>query len=37
MKIGKLIAWLGLIFMTLGLANGFMNGNFFVFGREICE
>lgn len=28
MKSAKAIAWLGVIFMTVGLANGFINGNF---------
>ena len=35
MKIAKLIAWLGLIAMTLVLLNGFINGNFGQDGGEI--
>lgn len=35
MRTGKIIAWLGLIAMTLGLANGFMNGDFFKDGGEL--
>ena len=37
MKLGKIIAWLGLIAMTLGLMNGFMNGDFFVDGGKLFE
>lgn len=35
MKIAKIIAWLGLIGMTLVLVNGFMNGNFSRDGAEL--
>lgn len=37
MKLGKTIAWLGLLFMTLGLINGFMNGDFFVDGGALLS
>jgi hypothetical protein len=35
MKIAKIIAWLGLIAMTLVLLNGFINGNFGEDGGEL--
>ena len=35
MKIAKLIAWLGLIGMTVVLLNGFINGNFGQDGSEL--
>lgn len=35
MRTGKIIAWLGLIAMTLGLANGFINGDFFKDGASL--
>lgn len=35
MKIGKTIAWIGLIAMSAGLMNGFMNGDFFKDGAEL--
>lgn len=35
MKIAKIIAWLGLIAMTVALLNGFINGNFGEDGAKI--
>ncbi|MDW7669453.1 MAG: DUF1475 family protein [Bacillota bacterium] len=35
MKTGKLIAWICLIAMTLGLMNGFINGDFFKDGGKL--
>ena len=35
MKIAKIIAWLCLIAMTVGLLNGFINGDFFEDGKEL--
>ena len=35
MKIAKIIAWLGLIAMTVALLNGFINGNFGEDGAQI--
>lgn len=37
MRIGKWIAWLGLFAMTLGLINGFINGDFFVDGGALFD
>ena len=37
MKIGKTIAWIGLIVMTAGLLNGFLNGDFFSDGAKLFE
>lgn len=37
MRAGKIIAWLGLIAMTLGLMNGFINGDFFKDGSLLFE
>jgi len=37
MKIGKLIAWICLLAMTLGLMNGFINGDFFKDGGELLS
>jgi len=37
MKTGKIIGWVGLLAMTLGLANGFINGDFFVDGGKLLE
>lgn len=37
MRLGKIIAWLGLIAMTFGLINGFMNGDFFVDGGKLFD
>ena len=34
MKTGKMIAWIGLLAMTAGLANGFINGDFLADGGE---
>lgn len=35
MKVAKIITWLGLLAMSLGLLNGFINGNFFSDGKEL--
>jgi hypothetical protein len=37
MRTGKWIAWIGLLAMTLGLTNGFLNGDFFVDGGALFE
>lgn len=37
MNKGKIIAWLCLIAMTFGLANGFINGNFFQDGGKLLS
>ncbi len=37
MKIAKIITWIGLIAMTIGLLNGFINGDFFNDGKELLE
>lgn len=37
MKKGKIIAWLCLIAMTIGLGNGFINGDFFVDGGKLLS
>jgi len=35
MKAGKAVAWIGLAMMTLGLANGFIYGDFFNDGAKL--
>ncbi|HKL10629.1 MAG TPA: DUF1475 family protein [Clostridia bacterium] len=35
MKAGKAVAWIGLAMMTLGLANGFINGDFLSDGAKL--
>jgi len=35
MKTGKMVAWIGLAMMTLGLANGFINGDFLNDGADL--
>lgn len=35
MRLGKALAWLGLIAMTGGLVNGFISGDFFADGAEL--
>ena len=35
MKMAKIIAFIGLLAMTAGLANGFINGDFFEDGAEL--
>ncbi len=35
MKIAKIITWIGLLAMTYGLINGFMNGDFLKDGAEL--
>lgn len=37
MKIGKIIAWIGLFAMTAGLLNGFINGDFFKDGALLFD
>ncbi len=37
MKQAKIIAWLGVIAMTAGLTNGFINGDFFKDGAELLS
>ncbi len=37
MKTAKTIAWLGLLAMTAGLANGFINGDFFKDGQMLLQ
>jgi len=37
MKAAKIIAWLGLIAMTIGLANGFINGDFLEDGAKLLD
>ena len=37
MKIGKIVTWIGLAAMTVGLINGFMNGDFFKDGAELLS
>lgn len=37
MKTAKGIAWLGLLAMTAGLANGFINGDFFRDGQLLLQ
>lgn len=37
MRLGKIIAWIGLAAMTAGLVNGFMNGDFFADGAKLFE
>lgn len=35
MRTGKIIAWIGLVAMTIGLLNGFLNGDFFEDGGKL--
>lgn len=35
MRTGKVIAWVGLLVMTAGLSNGFINGDFFIDGGKL--
>lgn len=35
MKIAKIITWIGLLAMTYGLMNGFLNGDFINDGKEL--
>lgn len=37
MKVAKIITWIGLIAMTGGLLNGFINGNFVQDGKELLN
>ena len=37
MKIAKIITWVGLIAMTVGLLNGFINGDFFSDGQLLFQ
>lgn len=37
MKVAKIISWLGVIAMTAGLMNGFINGNFSKDGAELLS
>ncbi|MGM0508566.1 MAG: DUF1475 family protein [Fusobacteriota bacterium] len=37
MKISKIITWICLIAMTIGLINGFVNGNFFEDGSKLLS
>ncbi len=37
MKIAKIITWVGLLAMTAGLLNGFVNGDFFADGKMLFE
>lgn len=37
MKVAKVIAWLCLIAMTIGLVNGFVNGDFFQDGKALLD
>lgn len=37
MRVAKIVSWLGLGAMTAGLANGFINGDFFEDGRKLFE
>lgn len=37
MKKGKIVAWLCLMAMIIGLANGFINGDFFVDGGKLLS
>ena len=37
MRVGRIIAWLCLIAMTIGLGNGFMNGDFFIDGGKLLS
>lgn len=37
MKIAKVITWIGLVVMILGLINGFTKGNFFEDGKLLLE
>ncbi|MFO8068636.1 MAG: DUF1475 family protein [Alkalibacterium sp.] len=37
MKAAKIVAWIGLLAMTAGLVNGFVNGEFLVDGGALLE
>lgn len=37
MKASKIIAWIGLLAMTIGLANGFIAGDFFEDGQLLLQ
>ncbi len=37
MKIAKILTWIGLVAMTCGLANGFINGDFVNDGKALLE
>lgn len=37
MKYAKIITWLGLLAMSAGLLNGFINGDFFIDGAALFE
>lgn len=37
MKIAKILAWVGVIAMTIGLMNGFINGNFSADGAMLLN
>ena len=37
MKVAKILAWVGLLAMTIALLNGFMNGDFFEDGNLILN
>lgn len=37
MKAAKIVAWIGLLAMTAGLINGFVNGDFFADGGALLE
>jgi hypothetical protein len=37
MKVAKIVTWIGLIAMSFGLANGFINGDFMEDGKALLE
>ncbi|OJF93593.1 DUF1475 family protein [Alkalibacterium sp. 20] len=37
MRSAKIVAWIGLLAMTVGLVNGFVNGDFLADGRALLE
>lgn len=37
MKVAKIITWIGLCAMTVGLVNGFLNGDFVMDGKELLS
>ncbi|MGB3368483.1 MAG: DUF1475 family protein [Acidaminobacteraceae bacterium] len=37
MKIAKIVTWIGLFAMTIGLLNGFINGNFINDGKILLD
>lgn len=37
MKIAKIVTWIGLFAMTIGLLNGFINGDFFNDGKLLLD